>query len=117
MENIDKIRRKSELYWNRVFKNSTYDFQKLTDPENWTNFLKKIKHYNVSSVLDSGCGGGHWSIVLARSGIIVKSIDFAESAIEKLNSWVKKKNLLNLYIQKNVRYKTTIIRIKKKNTI
>lgn len=97
-DNLDRvidriIRNESRQYWDNEFKNSTFDYKKLASKESWNNFTKQIDDKNIKTVLDLGCGGGHWSIILTRKGLKVKAVDISSSAIKKLEKWSQEENL------------------------
>ncbi|MCD4818682.1 MAG: class I SAM-dependent methyltransferase [Candidatus Cloacimonetes bacterium] len=101
MENYEVIKKESDAYWEKVFKNSDYDFFKLAKSEQWLVFINELKQKKVKTVLDMGCGGGHWSIVLARAGFQVTSVDISETAIKNLNEW-KEREYLNTLIETKI---------------
>ena len=84
----------SKSYWENEFISSDYDYKKLANKDSWVRFVEEVKSKNIKSVLDLGCGGGHWSVILARAGINrIKSVDFSRTTIDNLNDWIKEENL------------------------
>lgn len=90
---FDQIRVESKTFWDNSFYISNYNYKALTQKD-WSVFINKLKLNNISSILDFGTGGGHWSIVLSKAGFIVTAIDFSSVAIQKLIIWAKEENLL-----------------------
>jgi len=89
----EKIRKDSAEYWDSLFQNTKFDFRKLATKSTWEKFIGKLKNKNISNILDMGSGGGHWSIILAKAGFNVKSIDVSKTALQNLKNWAKDENL------------------------
>ena len=85
----------SKKYWNQIFDTSDYDYKKLARKDSWQSFIDDANKKNIKSVLDLGSGGGHWSIILARTGIKeITAVDFSDIAISKLIKWAEEENLI-----------------------
>jgi ubiquinone/menaquinone biosynthesis C-methylase UbiE len=69
-------------YWKNKWSNQPFE------PAN--NFAKRvyklIKAKNLETLLDLGCGDGRDSIYFANKGLQVTTVDFSESAINRLKS-------------------------------
>ena len=90
---LDSIRKDSAEYWESLFQNTKFDFRKLATKSTWEKFIGKLKNKNISNILDMGSGGGHWSIILAKAGFNVQSIDISDTALQNLKNWAKDENL------------------------
>ncbi|HEX9916634.1 MAG TPA: methyltransferase domain-containing protein [candidate division Zixibacteria bacterium] len=86
------ILKQNRLFWERCFSNSGFDF-KLPPKRRISEVVKRLRKYNVSKVLDLGCGFGRWSIALARAGFQVKAVDISSEAIKRLTKWANQKSL------------------------
>ncbi len=67
-------------------------YYKLPPSEELEAYLKTVKGHNKTA-LDLGCGEGRDSILLARTGFRVTSIDASSRAIEKLQNFAALTNL------------------------
>ena len=92
----EQLRLESYDYWDSLYKNSDYDYKKLADNSEWSYFIKELNNKNIKTILDLGCGAGTWSIVMARAGFNVKSIDISQKALDYLDNWAEKEKLSSL---------------------
>jgi SAM-dependent methyltransferase len=86
------ILKQNRLFWERCFSDSGFDF-KLPPRRRISEVVKRLRKYNVSKVLDLGCGFGRWSIALARAGFQVKAVDISSEVIKRLTKWANQKGL------------------------
>ena len=91
--NIEHLKELSTDFWDKTFQNTECDFKNLAKKD-WSVLVRNLKDENVKKVLDFGCGGGHWSIILSRAGFRVTSYDISKVAISKLNNWAQEEDLI-----------------------
>ncbi|MCX7750346.1 MAG: class I SAM-dependent methyltransferase [Candidatus Bipolaricaulota bacterium] len=77
--------------WERLFSLSPPD-RSLAD-QDWSWLTERLRREGVESVLDLGCGRGHWSVALARAGFRVTATDISQLAIERLRAWAAEEKL------------------------
>jgi len=88
----EAIIKENKKFWDRCFKYSNYDYKSLIKRD-WKGFISGLRKYNIKTILDLGCGYGHWSIALAKGGFDVYAVDISKSAINILKKWSNKEKL------------------------
>jgi SAM-dependent methyltransferase len=88
----EKIMKENKKFWDRCFKYSNYDYKSLTKGD-WDRLISRLRKHNIKTILDLGCGYGHWSIILGRAGFDVYAVDISKSAINILKKWSNEEKL------------------------
>jgi len=82
----------TSAFWDRCFSGIVYDYKALASGD-WSNTLDRLRQAKVRTVLDLGCGYGHWSIVMARAGFAVTALDISQVALDILARWSAEEGL------------------------
>ncbi|MEN3010999.1 MAG: class I SAM-dependent methyltransferase [Candidatus Bipolaricaulaceae bacterium] len=77
--------------WERMFFQTPED-RSLAD-QDWSWLVERLRREGVRSVLDLGCGRGHWSVALARAGFRVTAVDISSLAIKRVRAWAEEEKL------------------------
>lgn len=89
---MSNIFEENRRFWERCFSDSGFDF-KLPPRRRISEVVKRLRKYNVSKVLDLGCGFGRWSIALTRARFQVRAVDISFEAIRAVQKWANKEGV------------------------
>lgn len=78
--------------WDRIFSTAKIDYDELLR-DDLSPIMRKLKNYDVEKILDLGCGYGHWSMILAKTGFDVVSVDISGEAIEHLRGEIEERDI------------------------
>jgi cyclopropane fatty-acyl-phospholipid synthase-like methyltransferase len=82
----------SKEFWDKRFSDIDFDY-KSNIGNNILSIVNLLMKFNVSNVLDLGCGVGRISIAMARAGFFVHAVDISAEAIEIVRKWADEQSL------------------------
>jgi len=87
-----------KIIWDQIFAKVPAEWKKTEPSLSMMDCLRFFQRDQVKKVLDLGCGVGIWSMFLAKSGLLVKGVDFSENAVDFARKWAKEENV-NAYFE------------------
>jgi ubiquinone/menaquinone biosynthesis C-methylase UbiE len=102
-----------------TWSNKTHPWELAWRKERWSetsaalpvvgDFAQDLKHDGAKRVLDLGCGAGRHTILLARAGFHVISLDVSETALNMLEGRLKTASIDNVTLVKDEMWKLPFI--------
>jgi SAM-dependent methyltransferase len=83
----------SREFWNRAFMEVAPEVRDAPPGRDLSDIVSRLRSSSAVRVLDVGCGLGHWSVTLARTGFHVLAVDVSFEALRIVRERARREGL------------------------